>query len=182
MGRSEVSTSVVKWSDGLCNRVFIIIIIGRYTDHRMLYFLFHILWFYCVSLYTVYHMVVYFVCFCLILYIMYSYFYVYVFLFLCMFRSRYSVSLCCSVYCLCVSVYCTAATGCLPNFSRPICHKPHVLTLPLNNTRTNSGVNENSNSTRSVRKVSDRIFLCEHLMDYNLARLHEPILNLNAHA
>ena len=37
-------------------------------------------------------------------------------------------------------------------------------------------------STRSVRKVSDRIFLCEHLMDYNLVRLHEPTLNLSAHA
>ena len=36
--------------------------------------------------------------------------------------------------------------------------------------------------TRSVRKVFDRIFLCEHLMDYNLARLHEPTLNLSAHA
>jgi len=36
--------------------------------------------------------------------------------------------------------------------------------------------------TRSVRKVSDRIFLCERLMDYNLARLHEPTLNLSAHA
>jgi hypothetical protein len=36
--------------------------------------------------------------------------------------------------------------------------------------------------TRSVRKVSDRIFLCEHLMDYNLARLLEPTLNLSAHA
>ena len=36
--------------------------------------------------------------------------------------------------------------------------------------------------TRSVRKVSDRIFLCEHLTDYNLARLHEPTLNLSAHA
>jgi hypothetical protein len=36
--------------------------------------------------------------------------------------------------------------------------------------------------TRSVRKVSDRIFLCEHRMDYNLARLHEPTLNLSAHA
>jgi len=32
------------------------------------------------------------------------------------------------------------------------------------------------------RKVSDRIFLCEHLMDYNLARLHERTLNLSAHA
>jgi len=40
----------------------------------------------------------------------------------------------------------------------------------------------NIQSTRSVRKVSDRIFLCEHLMDYNLARLHEPTLNLSAHA
>ena len=36
--------------------------------------------------------------------------------------------------------------------------------------------------TRSVRKVSDLFFLCEHLMDYNLARLHEPTLNLSAHA
>ena len=36
--------------------------------------------------------------------------------------------------------------------------------------------------TWSVRKVSDRISLCKHLMDYNLARLHEPTLNLSAHA
>ena len=43
--------------------------------------------------------------------------YVYVFLLLCMFRSLYSVSLCCSVYCLCVNVYCTTATGCQPNCS-----------------------------------------------------------------
>ena len=41
---------------------------------------------------------------------------------------------------------------------------------------------KNSKYTWSVRKVSDRIFLCEHLMDYNLARLHEPTLNLSAHA
>jgi len=47
----------------------------------------------------------------------YSYFYVYVFL-LCMFRSGYSVSLFCSVYCWCVNVYCTTtATCCQPNFS-----------------------------------------------------------------
>ena len=36
--------------------------------------------------------------------------------------------------------------------------------------------------TWSVRKVSDLFFLCEHMMDYNLARLHEPTLNLSAHA
>jgi hypothetical protein len=34
-----------------------------------------------------------------------------------MFRSVYSVSVCCSVYCLCVNVYCTTATGCQPNYS-----------------------------------------------------------------
>ena len=43
-------------------------------------------------------------------------------------------------------------------------------------------VSDRLSYTRSVRKVSDRIFLCEHLMDYNLARLHEPTLNLSAHA
>jgi hypothetical protein len=34
-----------------------------------------------------------------------------------MFRSVYSVSLCCSVYCLCVNVYFTTTTGCQPNCS-----------------------------------------------------------------
>ena len=48
---------------------------------------------------------------------MYSYCYVYVFLLLRMFRSRYFVSLCCSVYSLCVNVYGTTATGFQPNFS-----------------------------------------------------------------
>ena len=40
---------------------------------------------------------------------------VYVLLLLCMFRSGYSVSLCCSVYCLCVNVYFTTATRCQLN-------------------------------------------------------------------
>ena len=76
-------------------------------------------WFYfCIILY----MSSRFVCFCLILQIMYSYCYitysfVYVFLLLCMFRTGYSVSLCCSVYCLCVNVYCTTASVCQPNCS-----------------------------------------------------------------
>ena len=38
---------------------------------------------------------------------MYSYCYVHVLLLLCIFCSVYSVSLCCSVYCLCATVYCT---------------------------------------------------------------------------
>jgi len=53
---------------------------------------------------------------------MYSYCYVYVFLLLRTFRSVYSVSLCCSVYCLCVNMYCTTATGCQPNRSSQIYH------------------------------------------------------------
>jgi hypothetical protein len=36
--------------------------------------------------------------------------------------------------------------------------------------------------TWSVRKLSDHIFLCEHLMEYNVVRLQEPTLNLSAHA
>ena len=51
---------------------------------------------------------------CSYCYVMYSYCKVYVFISLCMFRSGYSVSLCCSVYCLCVNVYCTTATGVNP--------------------------------------------------------------------
>ena len=47
---------------------------------------------------------------CVLIVVMYSYcygvflLYVNVFLLLCMFRSGYSVSLCCSVYCLCINV------------------------------------------------------------------------------
>jgi hypothetical protein len=49
--------------------------------------------------------------------------YVNVFFLLYMFCSVYSVSLCCSVYCLCVNVYCTilyctTATGCQSNCSQ----------------------------------------------------------------
>ena len=105
MGRSEVSTSVVKWSEVLGNRVSIII--RRYTDHTEFYSFFHII---LVLLCFVVYMVVCFVCFYLILYIMYSFRYVYVFLLLCMFCSVYYIS-CCSVYCLCVNVYCTTATA-----------------------------------------------------------------------
>ena len=70
MGRSEVSTSVVKCSDGLSNRVSTII--RSYTDHMKFGCFFHILLvLFCIILY----MVVCFECFYLILYIMYSYCY-----------------------------------------------------------------------------------------------------------
>jgi len=35
---------------------------------------------------------------------------------------------------------------------------------------------------RGLLEKYPTVFLCEHLMDYNLARLHEPTLNLSAHA
>ena len=34
---------------------------------------------------------------------------------------------------------------------------------------------------RGLLEKYPTFFLCEHLMDYNLARLHEPTLNLSAH-
>jgi hypothetical protein len=45
-----------------------------------------------------------------------------VFTYYCYVCPVYSVSLCCSVYCLCVNVYCTTATGCQPNCSQQIYH------------------------------------------------------------
>ena len=57
-----------------------------------------------------------------------------------------------------------------------------LLTLPFGVIKLEILKFSSDTITRSVRKVSDHIFLCEHLMDYNLARLHEPTLNLSAHA
>ena len=66
MGGSEVSISVVKWSDGLRNRVSVIV--RRYADYMKFYCFFHIpLILLCIIVY----MVVCFVCFYLILYIVY---------------------------------------------------------------------------------------------------------------
>ena len=70
MGRSEVSTSVVKWSEGLSNRVCLIV--RRYVVHmrfsaymavRFVIFFSYFLVLFCIIICTV----VCFVCFCLIL-------------------------------------------------------------------------------------------------------------------
>ena len=76
-------------------------------SHSFIFF-----WFYFLSLHTWFMF-----CMLLLNFVNYAILYLYVFLLLCMLCSVYSVSLCCSVYCLCVNVYCTAATGCQPNCS-----------------------------------------------------------------
>jgi hypothetical protein len=134
---------------GVNNKVSLII--RTYTDHMKFIasFIFFLFYFFIYHIFSysfrsiVCHCIYgcMFCGFCLILYIMYSYYvyvffcyvyvflllclcniFVYVFLLLCMFRSVYSVSLCCSVYCWCVNVYCTAATVCQPNCSYQIYH------------------------------------------------------------
>jgi hypothetical protein len=133
---SEVEWSVVKCREGLGNRASNTI--RRYTDHTkfaayMAFFAYHIL---SCSFGSIFYHCIYGCVFCvplfnfvnyvfLMLYLrihivmfIYSYCYVYELLLLCMFRLVYSVSLCCSVYCLCVNVCCTTANRCQPSRSQ----------------------------------------------------------------
>jgi len=104
MGRNEVSTSVVKWSGVK------VLVTGRLSlleDTEIIYgcFVHHIVifvWFYAVSLYVC----MYGCMFCMLLFNFVNY--IFILLCTCLFRSVYSVSLCCSVYCLRVNVHSTA--------------------------------------------------------------------------
>jgi len=72
---------------------------------------FHILFVvFCIIVYVI-------VTFCMLLFNFLNYVFALLCLCICMFRSGYSVSLCCSVHRLCVNVYCTAATACQHNCS-----------------------------------------------------------------
>ena len=113
MRNSEESTSAVKWSEGLSNRVSIII--RRYIVQMKAFWL-HGCFFYNIFSYyfgSIFYYCIFGCLFCIFLFN----FVAYVFLLLCMFRFGYSVSLCCSVCCLRVTVYCNTATGCQPNCS-----------------------------------------------------------------
>jgi len=58
MGRSEVSTSVVKWSEGLSNRMSIII--RRYIDHMR----FAAIWLFCLSHFIIFFGSILYHCIC----------------------------------------------------------------------------------------------------------------------
>jgi hypothetical protein len=86
------------------------IIIIRYRDHMKFYCFFHILL-------VLWCNFIYGCMFCMLLFNLVKYVFLllcYVFLLSCMFRSRYCVSLSCSVYCLYVNVYLLLPPGVNP--------------------------------------------------------------------
>jgi len=65
----------------------------------------------------------------------------------------YSVSLCCSVYCLCVNVYCTAATGWQPDCSLQIYHISYrIISHSLQESSIAGGLHKNIRGTENGKR------------------------------
>jgi len=103
----------------------------------------------------------------------------YVFLLLCMFSYVYSVSLCCSMYCLYVNVYCTTATRCQPNCSYQIYHivSRHIISYHIISTlRTNAVERRNGAKDQHIFVQVMRISSC-----LNRRQIRSEIMTLCKH-
>jgi hypothetical protein len=79
--------------------------------------------------------------------------YLYILIVVFLFRSVYSVSLCCSVYCLCVNVYCTVL---LPPCVNPIAVNRYINILSITSNDTRKLLQSEWLSTRHLRDISSR--------------------------